>query len=190
MKLMVLGGGSAQINLIRRAKELGDFVVVADYLPDCPGAQLADAHVQVSTFDAESAIRAGREHGIEGIVTTGTDQPVLTAALAAEALGLPYYMDSDTALSFTNKRVMKARFKEHHIPANDSVLVGKRFGFADLGDIRFPAVLKPVDSQGQRGIFLVDDTGGVRSYIKETLRYSREDRALLETYYSGATRSP
>ena len=183
MRLMVLGGGSAQMNLIRRAKALGDFVIVVDYLPDCAGGQIADVHVPVSTFDAEGVIRAGREQGIEGIVTTGTDQPVLAAALAAEALGLPFYMDSATALRFTNKRVMKALFKKHHIPANDSVRIGSDFTPQELGSIRFPAVLKPVDSQGQRGIYLVDEAGGVRSHIKDTLRYSREDKALLEMYY-------
>ena len=183
MRIMVLGGGSAQMNLIRRAKALGDFVIVADYLANCPGGQIADLHVPVSTFDAEGVIRAGREHGIGAIVTTGTDQPVLTAARAAEALGLPFYMDSRTALAFTNKRVMKALFRRHDIPANDSVLIGRDFTPQDIHGVRFPAVLKPVDSQGQRGIYLVDDAEGVADHIEDTLRYSREDQALLETYY-------
>lgn len=183
MRLMVLGGGSAQLNLIRRAKSLGDFVVVADYLLDCPGGQIADTHVPVSSFDAEGVIRVGKEHGIEGIVTMGTDQPVLTAALAAEALGLPFYMDSQTALAFTNKRVMKALFRQHCIPANDYVLIGKDFRNEELDGVHFPAVLKPVDSQGQRGVYLVQSPNDVRIHINDTLRYSREDKALLEVYY-------
>jgi biotin carboxylase len=180
---MVLGGGSAQLNLIQRAKALGDFVIVADYLPDCPGGRLADVHVTVSSFDSAGVIRAAREYGAQGIVTTGTDQPVLTAALTAEALSLPFYMDSETALRFTNKRVMKALFKQHDIPANDYVLLGVDFAPEELESFRFPGVLKPVDSQGQRGIFLVDNEEDVRRYIGETLRYSREDKVLLETYY-------
>ena len=183
MRIMVLGGGSAQLNLIRRAKAMGDFVIVADYLPDCPGKDIADVHMPVSTFDTEGVIRAGQEHGIQAIVTTGTDQPVLTAARAAEALGLPFYMDSRTALAFTNKRVMKAFFREHHIPANDSVLIGRDFAPQEIDGIRFPAVLKPVDSQGQRGIYLVDEPVSVDRHIRDTLGYSREDKALLETYY-------
>ena len=183
MRLMVLGGGSGQLNLIRRAQTLGDFVVVADYLPDCPGGKIADVHAQISTFDAEGVIRAGREQDIDGIVTTGTDQPVLTAALAAEALGLPFYMDSQTALAFTNKRIMKALFTRHGIPANDYVLIGTDYKNEELAGIRFPAVLKPVDSQGQRGIYLVDRPDDVHAHIADTLRYSREDKALLEEYY-------
>ena len=183
MRLLVLGGGSAQLNLIRRAKALGDFVIVADYLVDCPGGRIADLHVPVSTFDAAGAIDAGQKLGIEAVVTTGTDQPVLTAARIAEALGLPFYMDSQTALAFTNKRVMKALFGKHNIPANNSVLIGREYTPEKLNGVRFPAVLKPVDSQGQRGIYLVDDAEDVGRHIPDTLRYSREDRALLETYY-------
>ena len=110
---MVLGGGSGQFNLIKRAKAGGDFVIVADYLRDCPGGRVADIHVPVSTFDADGVIAAGRAHHIEGLITAGTDQPVLTAALAAEALGLRFYADSRTAKAVTNKRIMKALFTRH-----------------------------------------------------------------------------
>lgn len=171
------------MNLIRRAKERGDFVIVADYLPDCPGAALADAHVQVSTFDYEGVLRAASEYRAEGIVTMGTDQPVLTAAMVAEKLGLPFYISPDTARAVTNKRVMKELFRKHKIPCVPSVLVGEGFRESDIQGLRFPAVLKPVDSQGQRGIFLVDDVAEAQRRIRDTLRFSREDRALMEEFY-------
>lgn len=183
MRLMVLGGGSCQLNLIKRAKERGEYVILADYLKDCPGAALSDAHALVSTFDHEGVLNAAREHGAEGIVTMGTDQPVLTAAKAAEALKLPFYIDAQTALSVTNKRVMKALFHEHGIPTPGYALLDAAFDEARLEDVRFPAVLKPVDSQGQRGVIRVEDAAEAKKRIGETLSFSREDRALLEEFY-------
>ena len=41
-KLLLLGGSEAQIIAIRRAKEMGIFTVVCDYLPDNPGQYIAD----------------------------------------------------------------------------------------------------------------------------------------------------
>ncbi len=178
-----MGGGSCQLHMIQRAKKRGDFVILADYLPDCPGAVLADAHVQVSTFDYEGVLRAAKEYRAEGIVTMGTDQPVLTAALVADKLGMPFYVNPNTARAVTNKRVMKALFRKHGIPCVPSVLVGEDFDANDMHGLRFPAVLKPVDSQGQRGIFLVDDMTDAQRRIRDTLHFSREDHALLEEFY-------
>lgn len=158
-------------------------MILADYLPDCPGAALADAHVQVSTFDYEGVLRAAKEYRAEGIVTMGTDQPVLTAALVAKELGMPFYVNPDTARAVTNKRVMKALFREHGIPCVPSALVGEDVETRDIHGLRFPAVLKPVDSQGQRGIYLVDDLVEAQRRIRDTLYFSREDHALLEEFY-------
>ncbi len=180
---MVLGGGSSQLNLIKRAKSDGHTVVLADYLPDCPGRQFADHYVPVSTFDADGVLRAAIDHRVDGVVTTGTDQPVLTAALTSEALGLPFYIDGKTALAVTNKRVMKEIFTAHGIPHNDYRLIGRDFTDADVRGLRFPAVLKPVDSQGQRGVIRVERLEEVRAQFAESLRYSRENKVLLEAFY-------
>lgn len=183
MKLMVLGGGNCQLNLIKRAKSLGHYVIVVDYLPQCPAKNIADVHLLISTFDTPSVVKAAKDYCIDGIVTIGTDQPVLTAAITSEKLGLPFYINSDTAKAVTNKQIMKKLFCENDIPNVNYRLIKENFNDNELDDICFPAVLKPVDSQGQRGIFRVNSIAEVRENIGETLHYSRENKALLEEYY-------
>lgn len=183
MRLMMLGGGTCQLNLIKRARDEGDEILLADYLPDCPGRALAHRYVPVSTFDVPGVTAAAARYGAQAIVTTGTDQPVYTAAAAARALGLPFYIDPETALAVTNKRVMKALFRKNGIPHCPGRLVGADCTPSELADFSFPAVLKPVDSQGQRGIFLVGGPEEACARLGETLSFSREDRALLEEYY-------
>ena len=151
MRLLVLGGGSCQLNLIKRAKERGHFVILIDCLPFCPGSALSDVHVKVSTFDLDGVIKAAQDYNAEGVITLGTDQPVLIAARASEAAGLSFYIDGVTAESVTNKRIMKDIFKKNAIPSVKYRLIKKDFQAAELKDMRFPAVLKPVDNQGQRG---------------------------------------
>ena len=183
MKLMVLGGGSCQLNLIKRAKALGHTVIVADYLADCPGGKAADIHLPVSSFDIVGVTQAAADCNVDSIVTIGTDQPVLAAAAASETLGLPFYIDTALAKAVTNKRVMKKIFADNGIPTTDYRLISGDFSDNEIAGLAFPAVLKPVDSQGQRGIFLVKDANAVREHIHETLSFSREDKALLEEYY-------
>jgi hypothetical protein len=68
----------------------------------------------------------------------GTDQPVLTAAMVAEKLGLPFYISPDTARAVTNKRVMKELLRKHDIPCVPSALVGEGFRERDIYGCGFP----------------------------------------------------
>ncbi|MBN2558995.1 MAG: ATP-grasp domain-containing protein [Clostridia bacterium] len=183
MKVMVLGGGGCQMNMIRRLKLQGHGIVLVDYLSGCPGSALADEHYRISTFDSVAVSELLESTKPEAIITMGTDQPVLTAAVCAGRAGLPFYLTPGQALLATNKRIMKKIFKDNGIPTAEYRLAGIDFNDDEIAGLRFPAVLKPVDSQGQRGIFKVADADEARKHIRETLSYSREDKALLEEYY-------
>lgn len=183
-KLLVLGGGSCQVNAILRAKQKGHTVVVADYYADAPGKSLSHYSELVSTFDAEGNIAVARKHGIDGVLTVGTDQPVLTCARVAQELGLPSFLDPETARAVTNKKVMKEKFKEQGIPTPRYKILKEGFSADELQGIRFPVVIKPLDSQGQRGVYKLHSGEEIRRLFKDVVSYSRENEILLEEYYA------
>ena len=80
MLLHMLGAGYGQVKTIRRIKELGHEVLVSDYYPESPGKKYADFSTNVSTFDISGILEVSKQYRIDGILTAGTDQPVLTAA--------------------------------------------------------------------------------------------------------------
>ena len=53
-KILLLGGSAAQLIAIRKAKELGYYTVLCDYLPDNPGQYIADSFHLVSTTDKDA----------------------------------------------------------------------------------------------------------------------------------------
>ena len=183
MKLLVLGGGRAQLSAIKKTKELGHQVIVSDYLKDAPGRALADHAELVSTFNIKDNVRVGRKYDIDGVMTIGTDQPVYTAAAVADKLNLNTLIDEKTAKAVTNKKVMKNIFKKNKIPTAKFKIIDKNFKQKNLKEINFPAVIKPLDSQGQRGVFKINSTEEVTRYFKDVLKFSREDEILIEEYY-------
>ncbi|HKL42260.1 MAG TPA: ATP-grasp domain-containing protein [Clostridia bacterium] len=183
MRLLILGGGRAQLSAIKKTKELGHQVIVSDYLKDAPGRPLADHAELVSTFDIKDNIRVGQNYDIDGVITIGTDQPVYTAAAVADKLNLNTFIDKTTAKAVTNKRVMKNIFKKNNIPTAQFKIIDKNFKKKELKDIHFPAVIKPLDSQGQRGVFRINSIEEVSLYFKDVLEFSREDEILIEEYY-------
>ncbi|HKL13131.1 MAG TPA: ATP-grasp domain-containing protein [Halanaerobiales bacterium] len=183
MKLLILGGGNAQLSAIKKAKKMGHEVIISDYLKDAPGIELADHHELVSTFDIASNIKVGKKHNIDGIMTIGTDQPVYTAAVVAEYLSIPTLINKETAKAVTNKRVMKRKFTNNNIPTVNYKLLKKDYEVKKMQGINYPAVLKPLDSQGQRGVFKINSNKEIDKYFSNVLKYSRESEILLEEYY-------
>jgi len=185
MLLHMLGAGNGQIKTIKRMKELGHEVLVSDFHPDAPGKKYADYTTNVSTFDRSGILDISKQYKIDGILTAGTDQPVLTAAETAAALGLPSFVSVDMALAVTNKRVMKPMMVSGGIPTNPFLLINEDVTVKDIeqAGFSFPIVIKPVDSQGQRGVLKVDSMEKLHGYIPYSLEFSRETELLAEPYY-------
>ncbi|MFW5686647.1 MAG: ATP-grasp domain-containing protein, partial [Halanaerobium sp.] len=184
MRLLILGGGSAQLSLIKKAKKMGHQVVVSDYYPDAPGKKLADFSSSASTFNFEASLETAEKYRVEGILTTGTDQPVYTAARVADSLNLKHYLSVETARAVTNKRVMKNKFMRAAIPTVKYRILDPDFADKELKDFKKPFVVKPLDSQGQRGVFKLDSISQIREKFNEVLSFSREDKILVEEYYN------
>ncbi|MFO7849564.1 MAG: glycosyltransferase, partial [Spirochaetia bacterium] len=191
-RLLIIGGGEGQLWGIRYAQKRGITVGVTDINQDAPGAREADFFRPADTFDWKATAGAAGEFAADGIMTYGTDQPVLTVAEAAEKLGLPMSISRQTALSVTNKRVMKKIFTEHDIPTcpyriisgSEKARGGGSFEVGELAETLIelapPYVLKPVDSQGQRGVVKVADAAEAAERLPETLSFSREGSAVIE----------
>lgn len=183
MKLLILGGGSGQLGAIKKARAKGHEVIVSDYYEDAPGKNYADYGETVSTFDIEGNIAVGRKYDIDGVMTVGTDQPVYTAAKVANTLNLPFFISLETAKAVTNKKNMKNNFLKYNIPTVKYKILNKDFSLNELKNINFPVVIKPLDSQGQRGVFKLNSPGEVRDWFTQVLKFSREEEILLEEYY-------
>src|SRR5438552_1526548 len=88
-RVLVLGAGPYQVPVIRRALDLGCYVVVADHTPANPGHRLASASEIVSTVDHEAILDVARRHAADGVLTYGSDVSAPAVAYVSERLGLP-----------------------------------------------------------------------------------------------------
>jgi biotin carboxylase len=183
MKLLILGGSNVQLNAVKRAKSKGHTVIVSDYFEDAPAKALCDFGELASTFDIEGSIRVAEKYKIDGVMTLGTDQPVYTAAKVADTFSLPSFLSLETAKAVTNKKVMKQIFRMNNIATANFRIISKDFTEAQLEGLRFPVVVKPLDSQGQRGVYRLESIGEIRSVFDEVLSFSRENEILVEEYY-------
>lgn len=87
-KLLMLGGADSQVPAIKRAKELGYYVITCDYLPDNPGHKLSDEYFNISTVDKEAVLELALMLKIDGIIAYASDPSAETAAYVIDKMSL------------------------------------------------------------------------------------------------------
>ena len=189
-KILFLGSGNNQLNPIRRGKEFGYYIIASDYFISSEGKTAADAAIIADAFDPDATLGAAGWLRPDAVLSTGTDQTVLTMAALTQRLGLPGYISPETAKNATDKSSMKQIFRRYAIPAVPSVLLtedvvqeGPKAVEAALRDLKPPYVTKPPDSQGQRGVLKLGSAAEAAAAFYRVLSYSRQSRILVEEYY-------
>ena len=183
--LLFLGASVSQLPAIRYARSSGYRVVAVDGDPSAIGFSDADVRVNVDFTDVESVLAAVRTLGVEGVLAVSSDRAVLPAAEIAQALGLPG-IGVEVARAMTDKTVMRARLDAAEVPQpRHAVLTRDSDVRAVAETIPLPAVLKPADSGGQRGLFRIEEPADAVHRLGEALSFSQSGQAMLEEYVAG-----
>ena len=183
--VLFVGAGRHQRRAILRVRELGGRVVAVDRNPDAPGLAEADVAEPVDFTDVAGVTEVASRHEVDGVLTVSADRAVPVVAAVAEALGLPG-IGTATAHLMTHKIAMRRTLADAGVPQ-------PRFAAArDLASARaavdavgLPAVLKPADSGGQRGIFYIESADDVDAHLHAAFAESPTGEAILEGFHDG-----
>ena len=186
-KVMILAGGNDQIALIeeiRRFFKGGVQIILVDMSDKVRAIPFADKFLKISTMDKVSVLRAAREENIDYILTACGDQPLSTMAYVATEMGLPTYLSEQDVRDLTNKRFMKDKMVQSGIPTARHIYIDRSWD-GRLPDIEYPLVVKPVDSNGSKGVKKVFSPADLSSALKEAFSYSLSGDVIIEEFKSG-----
>lgn len=181
---VVLGGTYPHIMLLKKLKEKGYYTVLIDYYENPPAKFEADEHIQESTLDKEAVLKITQEQGAELVISTCIDQANVTACYVAETLGLSKPYSYETALSVTNKVLMKKKMIENDIPTSKFYHVSSSDEI-DNFDFNFPLIVKPVDSNSSKGVRKIETKNDIQEYLNYALSISRDKKAIIEEFKTG-----
>ncbi len=180
--LLVLGGTPYQIPAIRYAQSQGHRVFTCDYLPDNPGHKLADAYFNISTTDRHAVLELARQEQVDGILAYASDPAAPTAAFVAEQLGLPGNPLSAVE-TLTQKDLFRSALQAggFHYPrfASARTLMEAR---KMLQGMSLPAIIKPVDSSGSKGVSQLQSLADLEAGFQRALKFSRCRRVIIEEW--------
>lgn len=184
MKALVLAGGFPQIALVQELHNRDIYVILADYNEEPVAKKYADKYYQISTLDLDAIKDVALKENVDFLITVCTDQALHTVAKISEDLGLPCYIDYQTALNVTNKQYMKSVFAEHHIPTAKHIIM-EEFDENAISSMKYPLIVKPVDCNSSKGVRKCEDISELKKYFADAVRFSRTNTAIIEEFIEG-----
>lgn len=183
-KLLVLGGFRLACDIIRRAKKLGAYVIVADYI-ETPGKDLADQFVKIGAFDTDALEAFCRKEKVDGITTGFVDILLQPWYDICKRLGLPCYLTPKMIEVSTNKVAFKEACNQYGVPVPQTYLVGGEITEDVYKRINYPVFVKPLDASGSRGAGVCHNREELDKQFAEASSYSSTKNAIVEDYITG-----
>jgi len=185
-KILILGAGIYQVPLIKTAKRMGYYTIVASIPGKYPGFQFADKVYYVNTTDKKALEEIAREEGISGVCVSGTDVCVPAQGYLCDTLGL-VGPSEEAACKAQDKLLMKDAFmaqgvrtaEYEYVPLENSCPeeVCQRLGY--------PVIFKAVDSSGSRGITKINSPDEIAYAWEAVKNNTRSKHYIVEKYLVG-----
>ena len=184
MKALVLCGGVPQIALINELKSRGITTVLADANEKVGARAYADIFYPVSVLDVEAVKNLAIEENVDFLITVCADQVLQVVAEVSEMLGLPCYIDFETAQNVSKKSYMKKIFAQNGVPSSKHAVMAE-LDKQKLLDLTYPLIVKPVDSYSSRGVCKVNNESELEVAFEITKNISRTKTAIVEEFVEG-----
>jgi biotin carboxylase len=181
-KILMLGGADIQVSAIKKAREMGHYVITCDYLPDNPGHRFSHEYHNVSTTDLDGVLALAQQFKPDGILAYASDPAALTAAYVAEKLGLP--TNPLSAVEIMSRKDLFRKFMEergYRVPVSGSFTTVED-ARAFMQDKKGKWVIKPVDSSGSKGISVFEGTSQLDVLVDYALQFSRAKVFVIEEF--------
>jgi biotin carboxylase len=185
-KLLIAGGGYADIPLIQAAKSLGFYVITSGNRPDDFGHAYSD-ECHIEDFSNEQAmLELAKSLDIDAICACCNDFSAITSAYVAEQMGLPGHDTYDTA------KIIHHKDNWRNFASLNKISSPQAIGCKSISEVksamtklRFPLMIKPVDLTGGKGIQRCDYKDQTIKAAKAAFKISKAKRIVLEEFVYG-----
>lgn len=180
---LVLGANAGQADLIRYLIAHNWNVTACAHREGGTGAKLAHNFVLQDITDISGVARLAQEIGAEFIYSVSSDVAVPSVVGASSALGLPHYFDQELVALLDDKAALRAKLNANQLSVVPYVRA--RNIEACTGWSTYPCMVKPADSQGQRGVAKVLAAEDLEAALVNAINLSPTGTAIVEAWLEG-----
>ena len=183
MKIVILGSGFIQFEAIEYLYHRDIEVhVLSNKEPEYELESIKHFE-NIDICDRIKVLQYCKFNSVDFIYSIGSDFAILTAAYVSEKLGLTQFNSLYVVELLQNKKLFRNFLKKYDI-SEIRFLTAKNI--SDLSSWnKFPCVIKPVDSQGQRGVSIVKSKDELNERFSLSLSFSKSGEVIIEEFLPG-----
>ena len=186
MNVLIIGAGFLQDFVIKKAKQMGYYVLAVDGNPSAIGLSHADKAAVIDIVDEKACLKFALNAQIDGVLTAATDYGVLTASYIANQMGIPG-LNYESAKLVKNKFLVRKRLYESHVDDTEQTYeVNSEKEIDKLATLlKYPVMVKPCDGSGSRGASRVDIMENLKKACLDAMDGSILHKAEIESFIVG-----
>jgi biotin carboxylase len=186
-KLLIAGGGYADIPLILSAKNLGFYVITSGNRPNELGHKYSDEYQMADFSDCDAILKLSEHLKISAICACCNDFSALSAAYTAEKMGLPGHDPYKTAQIIHHKDLYRKFALENDIASPKAMwFTNKKDALKGIESLPLPVVIKPVDLSGGKGISTINKMDEAEEAVEKAFTILRTKRIVVEEFIAGS----
>lgn len=188
-RLLVLAAGILQVPIIKRAHEMGYYVIAADGDVNACGFQYADKALHVNITSPEEMLKVAVEEKIDGVIHPCSEVSMNVMGRINDVMHLSGITE-EQAIRATNKHLMREAFEKSGAPSP------KSFCFEEVDEawrcftevLSGNCILKPSRNSGSRGIAKIStdiDEQEFARLFEMSKNESRDKQVMVEQFIEG-----
>lgn len=181
-KLLILGGNPETSALVQVANNMGIKTIVASYRENDDAKKYAWKASMVDGFDVPGLVALAREEQVDGVLVGVADMLVPSYCKVCDALGFPCYATPEIVNVFAYKDVFKSTCERYGVHGIPEYYLDASLNKADIDKIKFPVMVKPVDSSSGMGMTVCYNAGELKKAVDFALSVSSKKRFIVERY--------
>lgn len=182
-RILILGAGDAQLNLIKSAKKLNYYTVVCDMRSEMEGTKMADKYYKVDYMNKDAIYSIACKEKIDGVISN-SEPAMINVSYLVDKMKLP-----GNSVESLKKLLSKSNFRDLQqkvgVYSPKSFTTDRAEKIINLSkNLTFPVIVKPSESSGSRGTTQINEYSEQK--IKEAFiicqAFSRNANVTIEEF--------
>lgn len=191
--ILLIAGGNNQVSLAQEVINQNHNLILVDPNLNSPCSKYSNIQLQHDTRYYLDIIKDIKEKNlkIDGVISDQSDAALKSTSIIAEELGL-----ASKSLSFINNSLNKATQYEIlssnkiKVPKTYKCQLGKERDFLErfeneLFSLKKLYVLKPADSQGSKGVYIINSKESLEINLTNAFKESKIGLVILQEFIEG-----
>lgn len=184
-KIFIVGANWEQEPLLKKAKEMGLYIIATNPYLKAEGFKYSDENYIVDPRDLQKLDRVFQRTKPDAVIADACDYSMFAVAYLTNKYNLPGpKMDS---LIVTNNKYLERKFAEKGKIPQPKFRLCMTFNevIKAVDELGLPVMLKPIDNRGAIGVKKVEVKKDLESVFFSTLSHSHARQLLVEEFIDG-----